>query len=87
MKRIKLVGKNVLSPFHLRLRDSAARYYLEFQNPVVLRKFRDRPIKPFKTEFSYTINIGNKSEWSPIRSVIIRVIDKIGRRRKGSPMC
>ena len=47
MKRIKLVRKNVLSPFHLRLRDSAARYYLEFQNPVVLRKFRDRPIKPF----------------------------------------
>ena len=30
---------------------------------------------------------GNGSEWSPIRSVIIRVIDKIGRTRSGSPIC
>ena len=30
---------------------------------------------------------GNRSEWSPIRSVIIRVINKIGGPRSGSPIC
>ena len=32
------------------------------------------------------INV-NRTEWSPIRSVIIRVINKIGRPRSGSPIC
>ena len=30
---------------------------------------------------------GNRTDWSPIRSVIIRVINKIGRPRSGSPIC
>jgi len=30
---------------------------------------------------------GNKTEWSSIRSVIRRVINKIGRSRSGSPIC
>ena len=30
---------------------------------------------------------GNRTEWSPIRSVIIRVINEIGRPRSGSPIC
>ena len=30
---------------------------------------------------------GNRTEWSPIRSVIIRVINKIGRPRSGSSIC
>ena len=30
---------------------------------------------------------GNRTEWSSIRSVIIRVINKIGRPRSGSPIC
>ena len=30
---------------------------------------------------------GNRYEWSPIRSVIIRAINKIGRPRSGSPIC
>ena len=30
---------------------------------------------------------GNRTEWSPIRSVILRVINKIGRPRSGSPIC
>ena len=34
-----------------------------------------------------TISNGNRTEWSPIRSVIIRVINKIGRPRSGSPIC
>ena len=33
------------------------------------------------------ISNGNRSEWSPIRSVIIRVINKIGRPRSGCPIC
>ena len=33
------------------------------------------------------INNGNWTEWIPIRSVIIRVINKIGRPRGGSPIC
>ena len=35
----------------------------------------------------YLISNGNRTEWSPIRSVIIRVINKIGRPRSGSPIC
>ena len=31
--------------------------------------------------------ISNRTEWSPIRSVIIRVIKKIGRPRSGSSIC
>ena len=30
---------------------------------------------------------GNRTEWSPIRSVIIRVINKIGQPPRGSPIC
>ena len=33
------------------------------------------------------IRNGNRIEWSPIRSVIIREINKIGRPRSGSPVC
>ena len=29
----------------------------------------------------------DRTEWSPIRSVIIRVINKIGRPCSGSPIC
>ena len=36
---------------------------------------------------STLISNGNRTEWSPIRSVIIRVINKIGRPRSGSPIC
>ena len=30
---------------------------------------------------------GNRTEWSPVQSVIIRVINKIGRPRSASPIC
>ena len=33
------------------------------------------------------ISNGNRTEWSPIRSAIIRVINKIGRPRSESPIC
>ena len=35
----------------------------------------------------YIISNGNRTEWSPIRSVIIRAMNKIGRPRSGSPIC
>ena len=35
----------------------------------------------------YLISNGNRTEWSPIRSVIIRVINKIERAPSGSPIC
>ena len=34
----------------------------------------------------FTYN-GNRTEWSLIRSVLIRVINKTGRARRGSPIC
>ena len=37
--------------------------------------------------FLSSISNGNRTEWSPIRSVIVRVINKIGRPRSGSPIC
>ena len=33
------------------------------------------------------ISNGKKTEWSSSQSVIIRVINKIGRPRSGSPIC
>ena len=33
------------------------------------------------------ISNGNRTEWSPIRSVIIQVINKIGQPRSRSPIC
>ena len=36
---------------------------------------------------TWAINNGNRTEWSPIRSVTIRVIIKIGRPRSGSRIC
>ena len=40
-----------------------------------------------KKELVMIISYGNRTEWSPIRPVIIRVINKIGRPRSGSPIC
>ena len=39
------------------------------------------------TVITITISNGNRTEWSPIRSVIIRVINKIRQPRSGSPIC
>ena len=36
---------------------------------------------------SVIISNGNRTEWSPIRSVIVRVINKSGRPSSGSPIC
>ena len=41
----------------------------------------------YMADKSHAISNGNRTEWSPIRSVIIRVINKIGRPRSGSPIC
>ena len=38
-------------------------------------------------ELLIVMSNGNRTEWGPIWSVIIRVINKIGRPRSGSPIC
>ena len=43
--------------------------------------------KAHRTSYNLAFSNGNRTEWSPIRSVIIRVINKIGRPRSGSPIC
>ena len=48
---------------------------------------RTRAARSFDFEITSMICNGNRTEWSPIRSVIIRVINKIGRPRNGSPIC
>ena len=50
---------------------------------ITTRMITDRtPLSPIAI-----INNGNRTEWSPILSVIIRVINKIRRPRSGSPIC
>ena len=46
-------------------------------------------LRPFARGLMIHFNIskGNRTEWNPIWSVIIRVINKIGRPRSGSPIC
>ena len=44
-------------------------------------------LNPDPVNIQGTIRNGNRTEGSPIRSVIIRVINKIGRPRSGSPIC
>ena len=57
----------------------------EARNPF---KPSPRPISTFNSHSeTRPISNGNRTEWSPIRSVIIRVINKIGRPRSGSPIC
>ena len=36
---------------------------------------------------TWTINKGNRTEWSPVWSVIIRVTNQIERPRSRSPVC
>ena len=43
--------------------------------------------KPYLYEKVISINNGNRTEWSPVWSVIIRVISKIGWPRSGSLIC
>ena len=42
---------------------------------------------PFFIIIIIIISNGNRTEWSPVQSVIIRVINKIGRQRSGSLIC
>ena len=48
---------------------------------------RSRRLRLITLTESTLISNGNRTEWSPIGSVIIRVINKIGRPRSGSPIC
>ena len=50
-------------------------------------KFSEHISSLLPIERTKTISNGNRTEWSPIQSVLIRVINKIGRPRSGSPVC
>ena len=51
-------------------------------------KYKARVNKIITFNRTRTIYNGNRTEWSPIRSLkIIRAINKIGRLRSGSPIC
>ena len=49
--------------------------------------FRNSAGKIILTHSLILISNGNRTKWSPIRSVIIQVINKIGRPHSGSPIC
>ena len=57
-----------------------------------LKELKKESVKMKADKFAVTrmkrnqISSGNRTEWSPIRSVIIRVINKIARPRSGSPI-
>ena len=54
---------------------------------------KDLPLPPSRIVIIITTTIiiiisnGNRTEWIPVPSVIIRVINKIGRPHSGSPIC
>ena len=54
-----------------------SRYYCQIPLQVMLL-----PILILQESVIFSINNGNGTEWSPIWSVIIRVINKIGRPRE-----
>ena len=55
--------------------------FVEWKEPKQLH------IQLQKYNMGHILCNGNRTEWSPIRSVIIRVINKIGRPHSGSPIC
>ena len=50
-------------------------------------RYHERILARLRVHQHAAINNWNMTEWSPIRSVIIRVINKIGRLQKESPIC
>ena len=61
------------------------RFVVRFTNKDITCQVGISKFSPTKAR--YDISNGNRTEWSPIRSVIIRVTNKIGRPRSGSPIC
>ena len=61
------------------------------QNYSVFRsssKFPENSTFKISPEIQETpITNGNRIEWSPVWSVIIRMMNKMGRPRSGSPIC
>ena len=89
-----VVGFSVVI-LHLLFRTSTAEhkiYLMQVQQNNIISWHRSRAC-PLRSCCStshhkgYLVNNGNRTEWNPIFSVIIRVINKIGRPRSGSPIC
>ena len=60
--------------------------YVHKKIAIILDHSRSRD-SSVSTICSYLVLNVNRTEWSPIRFVIIQVINKIGRPRSGSPIC
>ena len=60
--------------------------FLPVNTQLSWHKTKGMPRYVWDVEYVVIYN-GNKTEWSPIRAVIIRVIKKFGRARSGSPIC
>ena len=59
-----------------------------FWTSIITSNLRHSHADSSRSKYSpFTINNGNMNEWSPIQSVIIRVINKIGRPLSGGPVC
>ena len=57
------------------------------QLTTIMSYYINRPLQHKIKFWCCPISNGNRTEWSPIRSVIIRVINKIGWPRSGSLIC
>ena len=42
---------------------------------------------PTVCAIAHSINNGNRTDWSPVQSLIMQVINKIGQPFRGSPIC
>ena len=61
---------------------------LIFWTSIITSNLRHSHAHSSRSKYSpFTINIGNRNEWSSIRSEIKRVIHKMGRPCSGSPIC
>ena len=58
----------------------------EFSFAALKHKIPQVGCSYISNSLSSAISNGNRTEWSPIRSVIIRMINKIGRPLSGSPI-
>ena len=74
-------------------RDAHLKYHAELTDEFDIDESKEyydseeAKVSHFLDNISAWIRNDNRTKWSPIRSVIIRVINKIRRPRSGSPIC
>ena len=73
--------------FHVILIKLFTQFILQIDGIPTIQKTIHLTFPSIVLSGNFLISNGNRTEWSPIRSVIIRVINKIGRPRSGSLIC